>query len=139
MASCLWQRGTVSLHISPRTAGMFEAFYNSVKPHVMFSAETELAPAGKLPDGEVQLPFAFDLKPLKSGQPLIETYQGVFVNSTYTVTATISRALGKKASASAVMNVISPGQGMPSLEELSADQGIAFCMSGGQFKGDGKS
>ena len=78
--------GTVSLHISPRTAGMFEAFYNSVKPHVMFSAETELAPAGKLPDGEVQLPFAFDLKPLKSGQPLIETYQGVFVNSTYTVT-----------------------------------------------------
>ena len=63
-----------------------EASYNSVKPHVMFSAETELAPAGKLPDGEVQLPFAFDLKPLKSGQPLIETYQGVFVNSTYTVT-----------------------------------------------------
>ena len=86
--------------------GVFEAFYNSLKPiqlvrawpthHVkrltsplfLFSFcllgrqvnfSVEIRPSGKLPPGKTEIPFELPLRS-KAGQSLYETYHGVFVN-----------------------------------------------------------
>lgn len=84
--------GVVRPQMDPRSMGVMEALYSSIKPIELLSSEIEMAPAGKLPGG-IQLPFEFPLEALP-GKSLTETYHGVYVKVRYTVSATLSRSGG---------------------------------------------
>ena len=71
--------GTVALQLSAKGVGLFEAFYNTLKPVLLISHTLEVATSGKLPDGVTEIPFEFPLEST-DGNPLEETYHGVFIN-----------------------------------------------------------
>jgi len=84
--------GNVSLQLSAKSVGLFEAFYNSVKPIQLLFYSIDLAKPGKFEDGETEIPFEFKPEPL-TGQTLYETYHGVFVNIQYLLKADMTRSL----------------------------------------------
>eukprot|EP01125_Pyxidicula_operculata_P002969 TRINITY_DN1299_c0_g1_i1.p1 TRINITY_DN1299_c0_g1~~TRINITY_DN1299_c0_g1_i1.p1 ORF type:complete len:293 (-),score=58.96 TRINITY_DN1299_c0_g1_i1:55-933(-) len=87
--------GTVTLQLSAKSVGLFEAFYNSLKPITMIDYTLEIEKSGNLKNGTTEVPFEFDLKPLE-GLELYETYHGVYVNISYGLKAEIIRKyLGK--------------------------------------------
>jgi len=88
----LVMEGSVNLQLSAKSVGLFEAFYNSLKPIQLVNYTIEIAKAGKLPDGVTELPFEFPLQPL-TGQQLYETYHGVFVNIQYQLRCDMPRSL----------------------------------------------
>ncbi|XP_076325723.1 vacuolar protein sorting-associated protein 26C isoform X4 [Tachypleus tridentatus] len=71
--------GNVSMQLSAKNVGIFEAFYSSVKPIQLIHCILEIAKPGRLPSGRTEIPFEFPLKP-KSNKCLYETYHGVFIN-----------------------------------------------------------
>jgi len=84
--------GDVSLQLSTKSVGIFEAFYNAIKPIQLMSFTVQVAKAGKIPDGVTELPFEFKLEPI-SGQILYETYHGVYVNIQYSLQCDVFRPL----------------------------------------------
>jgi hypothetical protein len=84
--------GTVQLQLSAKSVGLFEAFYQSVKPIQLLSYSVDLTKPGKFEDGDTELPFEFPLEPL-SGQQLFETYHGVFVNIQYLLRVDMPRGM----------------------------------------------
>mmetsp|Transcript_39564 Transcript_39564/g.70970 ORF Transcript_39564/g.70970 Transcript_39564/m.70970 type:complete len:313 (-) Transcript_39564:579-1517(-) len=88
--------GAVSLQLSPRKVGIFEAFHNNIKPLQLIHFVIPLADRGKLPDGQTTLPFEFPLRSSNPSYGLFETYHGVFVNVMYTITAEMQRGLFSK-------------------------------------------
>eukprot|EP01129_Flabellula_baltica_P009817 TRINITY_DN4081_c0_g1_i1.p1 TRINITY_DN4081_c0_g1~~TRINITY_DN4081_c0_g1_i1.p1 ORF type:complete len:293 (-),score=60.18 TRINITY_DN4081_c0_g1_i1:19-897(-) len=76
--------GAVELTVSARSVGLFDAFYNSLKPVPLVDLSSSIE-GGKV-KGSVEYPFEFILQPL-SGQELFETYHGVYVNVEYTLQA----------------------------------------------------
>jgi hypothetical protein len=122
--------GTVACHSNPKLNSQFDAVAEQIQPVKTFFIELQLVPAGKLPDGEVEMPFAFHLLPTTEGRPLRDTYQGVYVTSTYHAYATMARTLAKnRISAPVTLYVCCPGQGMPDPAVLAADTGIEFEMN----------
>lgn len=91
----LQAEGTVSLQLSAKSVGLFEAFYSSIKPVELLSHQEVLKPAGKLSEGVSEVPFQFTLSPVK-GEKLHETYHGVFVNMQYVVTVEVRRGMLSK-------------------------------------------
>lgn len=91
----LSMEGSVSLQLSAKSVGVFEAFYNSLKPISLVNYTLEIAKGGKLPSGTTEIPFEMPLRP-KSGKKLYETYHGVFVNVMYTLRADMKRPLLNK-------------------------------------------
>jgi len=89
----LFMEGQVSLQLSAKSVGLFEAFYNSVKPINIITYNVEVAKPGKFEDGDTELPFQFKLVPTMSGQQLFETYHGVFVNVQYILKVDMPRPL----------------------------------------------
>ncbi|EDQ92300.1 uncharacterized protein MONBRDRAFT_14003, partial [Monosiga brevicollis MX1] len=87
--------GSVSLQLSAKNQGVFEAFYNSIKPIPLINLRFEMQAAQKLPGGQTQLPFEIPLKP-KNGQELYETYHGVFVNIQYSLRVDVKRSAFSK-------------------------------------------
>jgi hypothetical protein len=81
--------GVVIPTLDPRTTGLFEALYSSLKPIEIMSNSIELFGAGKLPGG-VPFPFEFPIEALP-GRHLTETYHGVYVTVKFSVTAELSR------------------------------------------------
>uniref|UniRef100_A0A6I8S8U1 Vacuolar protein sorting-associated protein 26C n=1 Tax=Xenopus tropicalis TaxID=8364 RepID=A0A6I8S8U1_XENTR len=75
----LTMEGSVNLQLSAKSVGVFEAFYNSVKPIQIISSSMEMVKPGKLPSGKTEIPFEFPLN-AKGNKVLYETYHGVFVN-----------------------------------------------------------
>ncbi|XP_034511551.1 vacuolar protein sorting-associated protein 26C isoform X13 [Ailuropoda melanoleuca] len=71
--------GSVNLQLSAKSVGVFEAFYNSVKPIQIISSTIEMVKPGKFPSGKTEIPFEFPLH-VKGNKVLYETYHGVFVN-----------------------------------------------------------
>ncbi|GFR81353.1 down syndrome critical region protein 3 homolog [Elysia marginata] len=71
--------GMVNLLLSTKSVGLFEAFYNSLKPIQLLNYNLDIIKPGKLPSGKTEIPFEVPLKP-KPGKTLYETYHGVFVN-----------------------------------------------------------
>ncbi|KAM5334247.1 vacuolar protein sorting-associated protein 26C isoform 2-T2 [Glossophaga mutica] len=71
--------GTVNLQLSAKSVGVFEAFYNSVKPIQIINSTIEMVKPGKFPSGKTEIPFEFPLHG-KGSKVLYETYHGVFVN-----------------------------------------------------------
>jgi hypothetical protein len=88
----LVMEGNVSLQLSAKSVGLFEAFYNSVKPIQLLFYSIELVKPGKFEDGDTEIPFEFKLEPL-TGKTLYETYHGVFVNIQYLLRADMVRPL----------------------------------------------
>eukprot|EP00038_Savillea_parva_P018652 m.24781 g.24781 ORF g.24781 m.24781 type:complete len:296 (-) comp4188_c0_seq1:77-964(-) len=88
--------GQVSLQLSAKSVGLFEAFYNSLKPIQLVSFGLELAPPGKMTKGQIEIPFEIPLKP-KPGQATYETYHGVFVNIQYVLRCEMKRGAFSKA------------------------------------------
>eukprot|EP01116_Phalansterium_solitarium_P005093 TRINITY_DN16407_c0_g1_i1.p1 TRINITY_DN16407_c0_g1~~TRINITY_DN16407_c0_g1_i1.p1 ORF type:complete len:306 (-),score=120.34 TRINITY_DN16407_c0_g1_i1:106-1023(-) len=84
--------GNVGLQLSAKSVGLFEAFYNSVKPVQMLFFSVELSKGGKFEDGDTEIPFEFKLEPLP-GQTLYETYHGVFVNIQYLIRVDMQRPM----------------------------------------------
>lgn len=91
----LVMEGSVNLQLSAKSVGLFEAFYNSLKPVQVLSVVLEVAPAGKLPAGTTELPFEIPLK-AKESLKLYETYHGVFVNIQYTLKVDMQRPMLQK-------------------------------------------
>ncbi|XP_008273099.2 vacuolar protein sorting-associated protein 26C isoform X3 [Oryctolagus cuniculus] len=75
----LTMEGAVNLQLSAKSVGVFEAFYNSVKPIQILTSTIEMVKPGKFPSGKTEIPFEFPLH-VKGGKVLYETYHGVFVN-----------------------------------------------------------
>jgi Vacuolar protein sorting-associated protein 26 len=84
--------GAVGLNLSTKNIGVFEAFYNSVKPIQLLLAQQELQKVGKLAAGVTEFPFKFQLHCFKEPKILYETYHGVFVNITYFLKCEIRRS-----------------------------------------------
>jgi len=84
--------GTVSLQLSARSIGLFEAFYSSLKPVQLMNIEIEVSTGGKVPNGITEVPFEFTLEPLPD-QELHDTYHGVYVNVQYLLTCDITRSM----------------------------------------------
>ncbi|XP_068600407.1 vacuolar protein sorting-associated protein 26C isoform X2 [Brachionichthys hirsutus] len=84
--------GLVNLQLSSKSVGVFEAFYNSVKPIPLISSNIEVAKAGKVPAGKTEIPFEFPLN-AKGNKVLYETYHGVFVNIQYSLRCDLKRSL----------------------------------------------
>ena len=55
----LHAEGQVSLQLSAKSVGLFEAFYSSIRPVQLLDFVTELQGAAKLPDGLTEFPFEF--------------------------------------------------------------------------------
>ncbi|BFZ14327.1 hypothetical protein BsWGS_17366 [Bradybaena similaris] len=87
--------GMVNMQLSAKSVGVFEAFYNSLKPIQLLIYTLEVAKPGKLPPGKTEIPFEVPLKP-KAGKALYETYHGVFVNIQYLVRVDMKRSLLNK-------------------------------------------
>jgi len=81
--------GTVTLQLSSRSVGLFEAFYNSLKPITIVDYNTTIEKTGKI-DNTKEYPFEFELKSLED-QEFYETYHGVYVNIMYTLKAELIR------------------------------------------------
>jgi len=84
--------GNVSLQLSARSVGIFEAFYSSVKPQPLVYYEINVCDSDTAAAGTTQIPFEFILKPL-SGAQLYDTYHGVYVNIRYTASAEMARGM----------------------------------------------
>jgi len=91
----LVMEGSVQLQLSAKSVGLFEAFYNSIKPVEILKYSVEAQKAGKFPQGITEVPFEFELKAY-SGQEVYETYHGVFVNIQYVLKAEMKRGLISK-------------------------------------------
>uniref|UniRef100_A0A7S1VAB5 Vacuolar protein sorting-associated protein 26C n=1 Tax=Sexangularia sp. CB-2014 TaxID=1486929 RepID=A0A7S1VAB5_9EUKA len=82
--------GSVQLQVSAKSVGLFEAFYQSIKPVQLVLLTSTVAKSGKFPAGTTEVPFEFKLTPLP-GQELYETYHGVFVNIHYSLSTELRR------------------------------------------------
>jgi len=87
----LLMEGSVQLQLSAKSIGLFEAFYNSIKPVQLLYYSVTIAESGEIPDG-AELPFEFLLEPLQ-GQQLYDTYHGVFVNIQYSLRCDMKRGI----------------------------------------------
>ncbi|XP_063681068.1 vacuolar protein sorting-associated protein 26C-like [Bolinopsis microptera] len=87
--------GIVNMQLSSKSVGIFEAFYNSVKPIQLISINLEVQKAGKFPTGVTTIPFEFPLKS-KSNKPLYDSYHGVFISVQYTLHAELRRGILNK-------------------------------------------
>lgn len=84
--------GLVNLQLSTKNVGIFEAFYNSVKPIQLLNSTYELAAAGRLHLGLQEFHFEFPLVCKKEPKTLYETYHGVFINITYQLKCDVKRS-----------------------------------------------
>ncbi|PAA72801.1 hypothetical protein BOX15_Mlig009232g1, partial [Macrostomum lignano] len=87
--------GTVSMQLSSKNVGVFEAFYNSIKPIQLTGATLELAKPGKFTTGLTEIPFEIPFKS-KGNKTLYETYHGVFINIQYVLQLDLKRSLLNK-------------------------------------------
>lgn len=91
----LLMEGLVNLQLSSKNIGLFDAFYNSVKPIQLTQCIVEIAVPGKMPTGVTNIPFEVPLK-AKLNRTLFETYHGVFINIQYTLKCELKRSFLSK-------------------------------------------
>jgi len=87
--------GSVNMQLSSKSVGIFEAFYNSVRPIQLISVTLEIQKTGKLASGTTTIPFEVPLTS-KSSRPLYDSYHGVFISIQYISKVELRRGmLGK--------------------------------------------
>jgi len=89
----LVMEGSVSLQLSAKSVGLWEAFNNAIKPIQLVHLTAEIAKTGKFPSGTTEIPFEFKLEPLVGQDQLYETYHGVFVNIQYNLRCECARGM----------------------------------------------
>ncbi|CAF2506116.1 unnamed protein product [Rotaria sp. Silwood2] len=87
--------GSVQLHLSGKSVGVFEAFYQSTKPVTLIDQTIELVKPGQIPSLKTEIPFQVQLKG-RPNKPLYETYHGVFVNIQYFLRVDVKRSFLSK-------------------------------------------
>lgn len=87
--------GIVNMQLSAKSVGIFEAFYNSVKPIQLIHVALEVQKAGKFSGGVTDIPFEFPLI-TKANRTLYDTYHGVFISIQYTLKAELKRGMLNK-------------------------------------------
>lgn len=101
----LVMEGMVSLQLSNKNIGMFEAFRNNIKPITLVNCSLDLQTGGKIPSGVTEIPFEFPLTARQRSTIqhnnqtqvcLLETYHGVFVSITYSLKCTMKRSFLNK-------------------------------------------
>lgn len=85
--------GQVRPTLDPRSVGIFEALYSSIKPLDVLGATIDMVPTPRMLPASVSLPFEFPVEPLP-GCSLTETYHGVYVTVKYAVEVSVSLAGG---------------------------------------------
>jgi hypothetical protein len=115
--------GAVALQLSARSVGLFEAFYSSLKPVGIFTYGIEITPSGRVPEGTTEFPFEFVLK-APGEQRMYETYHGVYVTVSYTITVDMARSLLAKNLTKQVEIVVEAP-----LEEKSRPKPVPFTFS----------
>lgn len=119
--------GSVGLQMSNKNVGIFEAFYNSVKPIQLLQGQFELQPPGKLNQGLTEFHFEFPLKCIREPRTLYETYHGVFVNISYMLKAEVRKSfLAKNKAVQKQQQFIIQ---MPSMPAVNPKNPINFSMS----------
>ncbi|KAH9579717.1 Vacuolar protein sorting protein 26 related [Trypanosoma melophagium] len=99
----------------------------NLKPLVLMNLRISLHSKGHvLPAGKTELPFLFGLKASNPDILLIETYNGVCISCSYTLTATARGIMGKSTSDSLQILVIVPGQVLLLPHVLKEDKGVNF-------------
>uniref|UniRef100_UPI00358F60F2 vacuolar protein sorting-associated protein 26C n=1 Tax=Myxine glutinosa TaxID=7769 RepID=UPI00358F60F2 len=88
--------GSVTLQLSSKTIGVFEAFYNSAKPITLVNCSAEVCKPGRLPLGRTEIPFEFPIEPQGSQKVLYETYHGLFINIQYILRCDMKRSILNK-------------------------------------------
>mmetsp|Transcript_21003 Transcript_21003/g.30315 ORF Transcript_21003/g.30315 Transcript_21003/m.30315 type:complete len:301 (+) Transcript_21003:120-1022(+) len=86
--------GKIYLNSTARGVGILDSM-NANKPISIYREETELVPPGKFVDGSTDVPFQFVLTG-QSGEPLIESYHGVYVSVIYSICVSCPRGVMKK-------------------------------------------
>jgi hypothetical protein len=130
--------GGVSMTYSQsKNVSLWEAMISSMKPIKLIEYNVQLAPAGKIPDGETQIPFEFLLKPTSS-YPLFETYNGVYLSVRYTIAVEMARGIfARDVKKTAEFVVVCPGQGFaeaPTGETKSLIKPLQFKMTPEKLK-----
>ncbi|XP_065201674.1 vacuolar protein sorting-associated protein 26C [Planococcus citri] len=87
--------GVVNMQLSPKNTGVFDAFYNSIKPVQLVYAVAEICPSKKMPTGTTEIPFEIPLIP-RQHQNILETYHGVFINIQYNLKCELKRSFLSK-------------------------------------------
>jgi hypothetical protein len=86
--------GSARLQLSVKSAGLFDSFYNAVAPLDLVYFHIPVAAPGKVSFGITKIPFEFELAGI-DGQPLFETYHGVYVSVKYEITCNCVRGIMK--------------------------------------------
>ena len=116
--------GVVTLQLSARSIGLFDAFYNSLKPVQLVSQTAEVCKAGKLPEGSTEIPFEFRLEAVQ-GAEFNETYHGVFVNVAYNMRVDCQRGMLAKPLQKVLEFIVELPPRDPPVEEKKFD----FCVT----------
>jgi len=87
--------GVVHLSTANRGLSLGSEISSVGKPLPIFRYDCEVAAAGKFADGVTEIPFEF-LVSAKGGQPLMESYHGVYVSVIYSISVNCDRGMMKK-------------------------------------------
>ncbi len=88
--------GAVITSTSNTGIGIIDNLASSSRPVTILRDEITIATPGSFPNGSVEIPFQFALTG-NAGQPLLESYHGVFINIIYVIRVTCDRGVMKKA------------------------------------------
>ena len=75
--------------------GIIDNLASSSRPVSILKEEIILSPPGSVPHGATEIPFQFALTG-SAGQPLIESYHGVYINIVYIIKVNCDRGVMKK-------------------------------------------
>ncbi|KEG15622.1 hypothetical protein DQ04_00021200 [Trypanosoma grayi] len=113
-------------HPNTDDAARFAAL-GDVEPVGLMNLRIPLHSRGALlPAGRIEFPFTFEIHTSTPGVSLIETYSGVYISCSYTITVTASGIVGKVTSEPLSFPVSVPGQGQPPPHALKDDTGVQF-------------
>lgn len=75
--------------------GIIDNLASSTRPMTILKDEINISSPGNFPNGVTEIPFQFALTG-SSGQPLLESYHGVFINIVYIIKVNCDRGVMKK-------------------------------------------
>jgi hypothetical protein len=75
--------------------GIIDNLASSTRPFTILKEEINISPPGNFPNGVTEIPFQFALTG-SAGQPLLESYHGVFINIVYIIKVNCDRGVMKK-------------------------------------------
>ena len=87
--------GAVLTNTSNTGIGIIDNLASSLRPVVILKEEISIATPGNFPNGTIEIPFQFALTG-NAGQPLLESYHGVFINVISAIRVTCDRGVMKK-------------------------------------------